>query len=92
MGADGAFSETVSDQCMIDIIYELFMKFFPKLNIPKAKTILRSKWTTNPLYRGSYSFVKVGSTIQDYDTLAKPVVIKINIKYNDVAYNINYLE
>eukprot|EP00250_Pteridium_aquilinum_P018090 c23935_g1_i1 orf=440-2227(-) len=35
--------------------------------------LLRSKWGTNPLCQGSYSFVAVGSSGEDIDILAKPL-------------------
>ncbi|MCO5553372.1 hypothetical protein L7F22_006893 [Adiantum nelumboides] len=37
------------------------------------KGVLRSKWATNPLSQGSYSFVAVGSSGKDIDNLARPL-------------------
>ncbi|KAH6803152.1 polyamine oxidase 5 [Perilla frutescens var. frutescens] len=35
--------------------------------------VLRTQWGTNPLFLGSYSYVAVGSSIDDMDTLAEPL-------------------
>lgn len=37
------------------------------------KKVLRSKWGTDPLFLGSYSYVAVGSSGDDFDTLAEPL-------------------
>lgn len=42
------------------------------------KGVLRSKWATNPLCQGSYSFVAVGSSGNDIDELAKPLPRECN--------------
>ncbi|KAL8035897.1 hypothetical protein ABFX02_12G124800 [Erythranthe guttata] len=39
----------------------------------KFDKVLRTKWGTNPLFLGSYSYVAVGSSIDDIDTLAEPL-------------------
>ncbi|KAL3623651.1 hypothetical protein CASFOL_032467 [Castilleja foliolosa] len=39
----------------------------------KFEKVLRSQWGTNPLFLGSYSYVAVGSSIGDMDTLAEPL-------------------
>ena len=75
VGEDSVFSESLSDECMIDIFAELLNKFFPKYKIPRPADIVRSKWKSNVLTQGSYSFPKVGSSMDDTKTLAKPVVV-----------------
>ncbi|KAI3447127.1 hypothetical protein Pfo_003792 [Paulownia fortunei] len=39
----------------------------------KFDKVLRTQWGTNPLFLGSYSYVAVGSSIDDMDTLAEPL-------------------
>ena len=77
VGNGSIYSESMSDECLIDVIAELFGIFFPKLNIPRPRHVIRSKWSSNSLVQGSYSFVKVGSTMNDVNTLAKPVSDKL---------------
>ncbi|MCO5580038.1 hypothetical protein L7F22_033904 [Adiantum nelumboides] len=40
---------------------------------PSVKGLLRSQWGSNPLFRGSYSYVAVGSTGEDIDAVAEPL-------------------
>ncbi|KAJ8766911.1 hypothetical protein K2173_011729 [Erythroxylum novogranatense] len=39
---------------------------------------LRSKWGTNPLFLGSYSYIAVGSSGDDMDSLAEPLPTIVN--------------
>ena len=41
VGDASKFSETLSDQCLIDVFFELTTKFFPSLNLPKPVKIIR---------------------------------------------------
>ncbi len=81
-GDDSIFSENLPDECFIDVIYEMFSKFYPKLNLPKPSRVIRSKWTSNPYVKGSYSYIKVGSFPSDVLALASPIVFKILLFLN----------
>lgn len=39
----------------------------------RFERVLRTQWGTNPLFLGSYSYVAVGSSIDDMDVLAEPL-------------------
>ncbi|GFP93196.1 probable polyamine oxidase 5 [Phtheirospermum japonicum] len=39
----------------------------------RFEKVMRSQWGTNPLFLGSYSYVAVGSSTDDMDTLAEPL-------------------
>lgn len=41
--------------------------------IPEPEGVLRTRWATDPFARGSYSIVPPGASMQDLETLAKPV-------------------
>jgi monoamine oxidase len=73
-GADAIYIETLSDECLMDVICELFTKCFPKMNLAKPRQILRSSWASDPFARGSYTYMRAGSTISDCKTLATPIV------------------
>ncbi|CAA0842096.1 Probable polyamine oxidase 5 [Striga hermonthica] len=45
----------------------------PAGNRLKFERVLRTQWGSNPLFLGSYSYVAVGSSIDDMDTLAEPL-------------------
>uniref|UniRef100_A0A1J3IG30 Putative polyamine oxidase 5 n=1 Tax=Noccaea caerulescens TaxID=107243 RepID=A0A1J3IG30_NOCCA len=49
----------------------------------KITKVLKSKWGSDPLFRGSYSFVAVGSSGDDLDAMAEPLP-KINKKGGQV--------
>ena len=55
------------------LISEIFQNVFDNPLIPKPKSVLRTQWYTNPYFRGSYSYVAVGSEGADIDILAEPV-------------------
>ncbi|KAI5079860.1 hypothetical protein GOP47_0005339, partial [Adiantum capillus-veneris] len=40
---------------------------------PSVQGVLRSQWGSNPLFRGSYSYVAVGSSGEDIDAVAEPL-------------------
>ncbi|CAK9134961.1 unnamed protein product [Ilex paraguariensis] len=44
----------------------------------KFKKVLKSKWGTDPLFLGSYSYVAVGSSGDDLDSMAMPLPQNIN--------------
>ncbi|ESQ54269.1 hypothetical protein EUTSA_v10024841mg [Eutrema salsugineum] len=41
--------------------------------VMKIKKVLKSKWGSDPLFRGSYSYVAVGSSGDDLDAMAEPL-------------------
>ncbi len=41
--------------------------------IPQLVSFLRSSWSVDPFAKGSYTFLKVGATVDDRDRLAAPV-------------------
>ncbi|KAG6421064.1 hypothetical protein SASPL_117613 [Salvia splendens] len=60
----GGFSRTVSNLLPSQHQNESGQKF---------DQVLRTQWGSNPLFLGSYSYVAVGSSIDDMDTLAEPL-------------------
>ncbi|KAF8406892.1 hypothetical protein HHK36_006013 [Tetracentron sinense] len=46
----------------------------------KFTRILKSQWSTNPLFLGSYSYVAVGSSGDDLDTMAEPLPKRSNCR------------
>ncbi len=75
VGQDAVFIESLSDECLLDVINEIFSKCFAKLNLPKPKQIIRSKWNSDPFSCGSYTYIKTGSSINDCKALVQPLVI-----------------
>lgn len=40
-GEDAKFIETLQEECLLDVIHELFTKCFPKLKLPRPIKIIR---------------------------------------------------
>ena len=47
---------------------------FPALDLPRSFSVTRSRWHADPLCRGSYSFVTPGTSGDDIEALAAPLV------------------
>ena len=47
-------------------------KLFGKDTVPTPVSYKISRWLSDPDAYGSYSFTKVGSTVEDYDRVAQP--------------------
>ncbi|CAF0978123.1 unnamed protein product [Brachionus calyciflorus] len=76
-GKNAEYIEKLKDECVLDVITELIERCFSYAKLPKPVKIIRSKWSNNINTRGSYSFVKVGSSIDDMNTLAETVDNKV---------------
>jgi hypothetical protein len=50
-GDDAILSEKISDQCLLDIIYEMIGKTFPRLAIPKPRSIIRYVFEQNDEFK-----------------------------------------
>ncbi|KAH7276608.1 hypothetical protein KP509_39G014400 [Ceratopteris richardii] len=78
-GDEALQMEYLSDEEILDGIVQMLISFrLADINEKQVlrsmfKGVLRSQWGTNPLCRGSYSFVAVGSSGRDIDDLAKPL-------------------
>jgi hypothetical protein len=40
-GDDAAFAENLSDECLVEVLHEIFTKIFSYLNLPKPTQIIR---------------------------------------------------
>ena len=71
---EAEYMETLSDEEVIETCTQLLRKFLANPSIPAPKGIMRSKWCTNPLFLGSYSYICKHSTPADIEAVAKPVL------------------
>ncbi|XP_055628221.1 spermine oxidase-like [Toxorhynchites rutilus septentrionalis] len=55
IGKEGRQSELLDDEQIIDGLMFILRKFFKSKNVEKPASILRSKWSTDPNFRGTYS-------------------------------------
>ncbi|KAH9520131.1 hypothetical protein Btru_060074 [Bulinus truncatus] len=60
------------------VCYELVQVLFKDLKIPKPAAIIRTKWITNPYFRGTYSFISSKVRKQDLKNLGQPLPSESN--------------
>jgi hypothetical protein len=77
IGDPSFLSELTTDECLIAYFDDLLNIFYPDITFPSIKEIVRSKWATNPLIQGAYTYVPPGSSIRDIVNVAEPLVIFI---------------
>lgn len=47
---------------------------FPAIRLPKDFSVLRTGWGSDPLHRGSYSYVTADASTSDVEALSQPLV------------------
>ncbi|KAM7258180.1 hypothetical protein ACFE04_013921 [Oxalis oulophora] len=82
-GEEALELEKLTDEEIIEGVTTTVSSFLPsqsktcngevKFDRVKFSKVLRSKWARDPLFLGSYSYVAVGSSGDDIDTMAKPL-------------------
>ncbi|XP_059476697.1 lysine-specific histone demethylase 1A isoform X2 [Neocloeon triangulifer] len=72
-GEAAAIMENVSDDVIVGRCIAVLKGIFGNANVPQPKETVVTRWRADPWSRGSYSFVAVGSSGNDYDILAAPV-------------------
>lgn len=65
--------ENVSDDVIVGRCIAVLKGIFGDKAVPQPKETVVTRWRADPWARGSYSYVKVGSSGTDYDLLASPV-------------------
>lgn len=68
--------ENLSDQKIVSNAMEVLKSIYGR-SIPQPTAWKQTRWASDPFAGGSYSFMAVGSTPDDYDTLADAVNGKI---------------
>jgi hypothetical protein len=72
-GDDAKFVERLVEDCLIEILTELFERCFPNLVFPKIESVKVSRWSLK-YSKGSHTFIKLGSSIKDINELSRPIV------------------
>ncbi|KAI3711561.1 hypothetical protein L1987_70100 [Smallanthus sonchifolius] len=75
-GEEALKLEELSDELILDEVSTTISSFFSHKkgngNV-KFDKVLKSQWGSDPLFMGSYSYIAVGSSIADIDSLAEPL-------------------
>ena len=72
-GDDAKYIEKIVEDCLIEILTEMFEMCFPNLVFPKIINVKVSRWSSK-FSKGSHTFIKLGSSIKDIYELSRPVV------------------
>nr|XP_033798755.1 peroxisomal N(1)-acetyl-spermine/spermidine oxidase [Geotrypetes seraphini] len=72
-GNEAEFMETLTDAEIVTSLTEVFRRFTGNPKIPPPINILRTKWHSSMYTKGSYSYVAVGCSGDDIDTIAEPL-------------------
>lgn len=68
--------EQRSDEAIVASAMEALRAMFGA-RIPEPEATLMTRWSSDPLAGGSYSFLATGATPADYDVLAAPVANRL---------------
>jgi [histone H3]-N6,N6-dimethyl-L-lysine4 FAD-dependent demethylase len=72
-GQSAHIMENVSDDVIVGRCIAVLKGIFGDKAVPQPKETVVTRWRADPWARGSYSYVKTGSSGTDYDLLASPV-------------------
>ncbi|XP_061535381.1 spermine oxidase [Phycodurus eques] len=72
-GEEALYMERCDDETVAETCTELLRLFTGNPKIPKPRRILRSSWGSNQYFRGSYAYTRVGSSGEDFESLAMPL-------------------
>ena len=86
-GEAAAIMENVSDDVIVGRCIAVLKGIFGNTSVPVPKETVVTRWRADPWSRGSYSFVSTGSSGNDYDILATPVIPGNPGKQNDMIKN-----
>merc|ERR1711884_770160 len=86
-GEAAAIMENVSDDVIVGRCIAVLKGIFGSNAVPTPKETVVTRWRADPWSRGSYSFVSTGSSGNDYDMLATPVIPGNPGKNNDMIKN-----
>lgn len=70
---DSEWAERSSDVEIIDAIQEVLQTMYPDITVPRPTDYQISRWNSNPLFRGGFSYWPAAFTAGDMDTLRAPV-------------------
>lgn len=72
-GGGAEIVESLTDDEVSAACRDLLRKFLKVPSIPKPTMVLRSKWNSDPLYRGAYSYLSTKNRENDILDLAAPL-------------------
>jgi hypothetical protein len=71
-----SYHEEMSDQEISQGCTQVLRKFLSRNDIPEPKQVFRSKWNSEPLFKGAYSYLSLSATKNDNSNLAEPIKLQ----------------
>jgi len=65
--------ESLTEEEVADVMHRTLSSWY-KREVPRPRKIHITRWNADPFFCGSYSYVPVGSSAKDRDTLAQPLI------------------
>ncbi|GBG33200.1 Lysine-specific histone demethylase 1-like 1 [Hondaea fermentalgiana] len=65
--------EEADDAVVVESLMLVLRKMFANQDVPDPTRAVVTKWASDPMARGAYSYVAVGATGEEYDLIAEPV-------------------
>eukprot|EP00058_Branchiostoma_floridae_P022801 XP_002608291.1 hypothetical protein BRAFLDRAFT_87971 [Branchiostoma floridae] len=72
-GEEALYMEALAEEEVAHTIVQVLRRFTGNDGIPLPRRLVRSRWGSDPLTCGSYSFMAVGANGEDIDTIAEPL-------------------
>ncbi|CAH1257567.1 PAOX [Branchiostoma lanceolatum] len=72
-GEEALHMEALTEEEVAHTIVQVLRRFTGNDDIPLPQRLMRSRWGGDPLSCGSYSFIAVGASGEDIDTIAEPL-------------------
>ncbi|KAJ1689388.1 hypothetical protein LUZ63_013543 [Rhynchospora breviuscula] len=73
-GKEAMHLESLNDEEIISGVHATLDGFLPSIKAGcRIASVKRSRWGTDPLFLGSYSYVSVASSVDDLDLMAEPL-------------------
>ena len=86
-GEAAGIMENVSDDVIVGRCIAVLKGIFGNTAVPVPRETVVTRWRADPWSKGSYSFVSTGSSGNDYDILATPIIPGNPGKQNDMIKN-----
>uniref|UniRef100_A0A3P8TIQ1 Lysine-specific histone demethylase n=1 Tax=Amphiprion percula TaxID=161767 RepID=A0A3P8TIQ1_AMPPE len=73
-GEAAGIMENISDDVIVGRCLAILKGIFGSSAVPQPKETVVTRWRADPWARGSYSYVAAGSSGNDYDLMAQPII------------------
>lgn len=75
--------EKISDVEILERCLVLLRSIFGNANVPAPKDYVVTKWRKDPWARGAWSYLKTGSSGEDYEICSEPVVLETEDSFKE---------